>query len=578
MKHATRRLAPFTALALACTLILPATAADSPGAFDLAAAGDRHALAVKADATLWSWGSNAMGQLGDGTVTDRGSPAKIMDAVTAVSAGTNHSLAVQSDGSLWAWGNNASGQLGLGSRDNDAHPTPAKVMDNVAGASAGASHSLALKTDGSLWAWGANRSGQLGNGTVQDQHSPVKIMDDVAAVSAGEAHTLALKTDGSLWAWGANLSGQLGAPTQNRSDGDPMGDCLLPMQVMEDVTALSAGCSYSMVVQTDGSLWVWGDNQYGQLGNGGTGNMAIMQPGSSSSFCQTTPVQILLRGKVTAVSAGGSSRGCHSLAVLSDGSLWGWGDNRSGQLSPSAPQSALTPLRLDSGVQQAAAGGAFSLAVKGSTLLAWGNNSSGQLGLGTSQGGGAPAVPTPAPTPTTPTVTDPTVTTPPTATPTPQPVDPYDRPVMAYARTQDILIDGQAVTFQAYALKDTKGYETNYVKLRDAAFALNGSRSQFQMNWTSASGTSILTNQPYISNGSEMHTPYSGDRQGKAGEPTLWINGREVALSAILLTDDKGGGYTYFKLRDLGRTLGFNVTWDKAAAQVRIETGKPYTG
>ena len=285
-----------------------------------------------------------------------------------------------------------------------------------------------------------------------------------------------------------------------------------------------------------------------------------MRPGASSTFCQTSPVQIL--DKVASMSAGGSSRACHALAVKEDGSLWGWGSNQYGQLGDSPLLSVSIPTRLDTGVRSAVAGGEFSLAFKEGSVMTWGSNSSGQLGVPAQGGGSSSGLPTPAPS-------DP---------PSPQRPDPYVQTVTAYARTQDILLDGETVTFQAYALKDAKGYETNYVKLRDAAFAINGSASQFQVEWSQTADTSILTSQPYTSNGSEMHTPYSGDRQGRAGEPTLLVNGREVKLSAILLTDDKGGGYTYFKLRDLGRVLGFNVGWDKEKGQVYIETGKSYTG
>ncbi len=544
-----------TALALLCALTLPAAAAEAPGEFHLAAAGDRHTLALKADGTLWAWGSGSMGQLGDGGSADQPSPVKVMDSVTGLAAGGNHSLALKADGTLWAWGNNASGQLGLGTQDNTPHPTPAKVMDGAASAWAGASHSLAIKADGTLWAWGANRSGQLGLGTTQDQPIPAKVMDSVTAVAAGEAHTLALKADGTLWAWGSNLSGQLGA---NTPGDDPLADCPTPIQVMEGVSAITASRAYSLALKTDGTLWAWGDNRFGQLGNGGTGNMAVMYP--AASFCQTTPVQIL--SGVKAVSAGGSSRACHVLAIRTDDSLWGWGDNTYGQLSPATGKKLTTPVHLEDNIQWIQAGGEHSLAIRAGSLLSWGSNSSGQLGSGTFQG-------------TSVTVTTPSA--PSAATPPPTTEELYPQLITAYARTQEVKLDGVPTTLQAYAIKDENGYETNYVKLRDAAFILNGSPAQFQVSW-SASGTSILTGFTYSSNGSEMHTPFSGDRQGRLGEPSLTVNNREVPLSAILLTDDKGGGYTYFKLRDLGQALGFNVTWNSGDRQVNIDTGKPYVG
>lgn len=561
--------------ALLCALVLPAGAAEEVGQFQLAAAGSQHTLAIKEDGTLWGWGSNTMGQVGiDTNRTDCPQPTQILSYVTAVAAGDSHSLAALADGSLWAWGSNTSGQLGLGSQDNSAHPAPAKVMDNVSLVTAGSSHSLAIKTDGSLWAWGANRSGQLGNGQTQDSFAPVKVMDNVTAVAAGEAHTLALKSDGTLWGWGSNLSGQLGAPTQGRSDKDTLGDCVTPMQIMTDVTAISASRSFSMALKSDGTLWVWGSNQYHQLGNGGTGNMAVLLPGATSSFCQTTPVKIL--ENVVSMTAGGSSRACHALALTENGTLWGWGDNHYGQLGNATTQTVSFPTRLNSTAEQIIAGGEHTLIIQNGTLSAWGNNSNGQLGKGALQSN---AVTTPTPTPTaTPDQSggsETQISSTPVPTPTP---DPYTTQVTAYARTQEVLLDGQPITLQAYALKDSRGYETNYVKLRDAAFVLNGSASQFQISWSSKAGTSLLTNQPYSSNGSELYTPYVGDRQGKSGTASLTINGKSAPLSSILLTDDKGGGYTYFKLRDLGQALNFNVYWDKTRGQVCIQTGVDYEG
>jgi alpha-tubulin suppressor-like RCC1 family protein len=188
----------------------------------------RHSLAIRTDSSLWVWGDNEDGQLGDGTRTywdngheinnDKQSPVKIMDDVTDAAAGAFHSLAIKADRSLWAWGRNAVGQIGDGTIttfDETEYPPwnwsvlednsklkPVKIMEDVVSVAAGNNHSLAIKTDGSLWAWGANRNGQLGDGTTEDKVIPIKIMDDVAIIAAGGDQSFAIKADGSLWTWG----------------------------------------------------------------------------------------------------------------------------------------------------------------------------------------------------------------------------------------------------------------------------------------------------------------------------------------------------------------------------------------
>lgn len=146
---------------------------------------------------------------------------------------------------------------------------------------------------------------------------------------------------------------------------------------------------------------------------------------------------------------------------------------------------------------------------------------------------------------------------------------------IAYARTQTVELDGKSVTLPAYALKDENGNETNYVKLRDLASLLNGTAAQFNVGWNGE--VNIETKTPYVPNGSEMTTPFSGDRAYHSNLAGLNIDGEltEYMRNSILLNDDEGGGYTYFKLRDIGMALGFNVGWS-AERGIYIETDKPY--
>ena len=159
----------------------------------------------------------------------------------------------------------------------------------------------------------------------------------------------------------------------------------------------------------------------------------------------------------------------------------------------------------------------------------------------------------------------------PGADPNAQPPRPTEQPAAgtAYASTQNVLVDGAAVEFQCYALKDEKGNDTNYVKLRDVALVLNGPAARFEVGWDGA--VNIRPGQGYTANGSEMSTPFSGDRAYEPATAPTNVNGVSAVLDAIVLRDDKGGAYTYYKLRDLGEALGFQVDWS-AEKGVFVET------
>ena len=225
-------------------------------------------FAIKTDNSLWAWGDNRLGQLGDGTATVRHEPIKIMDDVIYVSAGMDHTMAIRADGSLWAWGG---GVLGIGTTEGSNYPI--KIMEDVVAVSAGLFHTAAIRIDGSLWVWGANLQGQIGDGTTECQLNPKRIMEDVIAVSVGGVarygyfggHTMAIRSDGSLWAWGGEMS------NENFHDGvEPPESALRPARIKEDVTAISVGNSHFMAMTSDGALWTWGWNEYGQLGDGTT--------------------------------------------------------------------------------------------------------------------------------------------------------------------------------------------------------------------------------------------------------------------------------------------------------------------
>ncbi|MBZ0219539.1 MAG: chitobiase/beta-hexosaminidase C-terminal domain-containing protein [Candidatus Methylomirabilis sp.] len=333
------------------------------------AAGYFHTSALKADGTLWAWGRNYYGQLGDGTTTDKYPPVQIGtdNKWASVAAGGAHTIALKSDGTLWAWGRNDFGQLGDGTTTNKYAPVQIGTDNDWASVAVGNYHAIALKSDGTLWAWGRNDSGQLGDGTTTDKYAPVQIGtdNDWASVVAGHEHAIALKSDGTLWAWGRNFAGQLG-------DGTTI-DKTAPVQIGTDNNwvLVAIGGNSNIALKSDGTLWAWGDDNYGQLGDG-----------DETTIYRYAPVQIGTDNKWASVATGGA----HTIALKSDGTLWAWGRNAYGQLGDGTTTNKYAPVQIgaDNNWASVAAGAQHSIALKSDgTLWAWGRNSSGQLGDGT---------------------------------------------------------------------------------------------------------------------------------------------------------------------------------------------------
>ena len=303
------------------------------------AGGANHSLALKNDGTVLAWGLNQDGQLGDGTNTDSSTPVAVKDpndpsgylsGVKALAAGSSHSLALKDDGTIWAWGANESGQLGDGTNANTTQPVKVANLSGVEAISGGgaSSYSLALKDDGTVWAWGDNRAsqgtrigGQLGDDEITSSNTPLQVSDlpsGMEAIAAGAEHGLALKDDGTVWAWGYNWFGQLGDGTS--TDGtlttcevtmiggttsSSCPDSNTPVQISEvgGIEAIAAGGAHGLALKDDGTVWAWGMNQDGQLGNG-TYTLGTSTPGIN------TPVQVSNLSAVKAIAGGGD----HSLA------------------------------------------------------------------------------------------------------------------------------------------------------------------------------------------------------------------------------------------------------------------------
>jgi len=243
--------------------------------FLMLAGGIYHTLALRSDGTVWAWGQNGAGQLGDGTTTNRKTPVRVLELTDVVGvAGSNHSLALKSDGTVWAWGYNNSGQLGDGTTTDRNTPVQVLGITGVVSIAAGTWHNLALKNDGTVWAWGYNNNGQLGDGTTTLRTTPVQVLGitGVVSIAAGSWHSLAFKNDGTVWAWGYNNYGQLGDGTTTQRNTPVQVSGLTGIAGLTGVVDIAAGYFHSLALKSDGTVWAWGSNSEGLLGNGYTTN------------------------------------------------------------------------------------------------------------------------------------------------------------------------------------------------------------------------------------------------------------------------------------------------------------------
>lgn len=411
-------------------------------------AGRLYSLVLKEDDTAWAWGQNHVGQLGDGkTLTDSSSPVSVcgdVDCTDALSdtvviaSGSYHALAMKNNQTLWAWGGNSRGQLGYGEFETGGHFPPVEVcalyntgisicttkfsdISDVIAISGGFEHSLALESDGYVWAWGLNDVGQLGVGEVnihncdnEDKCSktPVRVesITNIIAISAGWGDTnlsklgfsLALEDNGMVWAWGHNAQSQLGDGTISTKftpvqvcasrESDPCKNFLT------GIIALSSGHAHSLALKKDGTVWAWGDNEIGQLGDGTTEQRTTPVPICESGATDCTVESQNILTDVIAI-AGGA---WHSIALKSDGTVWAWGLNGVGQLGvgdanldtcsyneqllkcSTTPMQVLNQYGGDAPLTDIIAitsGGWHNLVLnRDRIILTWGGNSRGQLG------------------------------------------------------------------------------------------------------------------------------------------------------------------------------------------------------
>ena len=297
---------------------------------------------LKDDGTLWTWGLNSDGGLGDNTTDEKSSPVQTICGGTdwkTMVVGTyyEHCAAIKNDGTLWLWGRNNDGEIGDETTDDRSSP-----VQTICGGTdwkqiaSGGNHTAAIKNNGTLWTWGENSSGseesedlngQLGDNTSVSKSSPVQTVcggTDWKSVSCGERFTAAIKDNGTLWTWGENYNGQLGDETTDNKSS--------PVQTIcggTDWKQISCGDNHMIAIKNDGTCWTWGYNAYGQLGDETTDD-------------RSSPVQTVTYGTDWKQVDGGQD---HSAAIKNDGTCWVWGDNGSGRLGLDDTDSRSSPVQ-----------------------------------------------------------------------------------------------------------------------------------------------------------------------------------------------------------------------------------------
>ncbi len=378
----------FWRLLLGAVLLAGLGSVASRAATPQLAAGSAHSVALHRNGTVYAWGDNNYGQLGNGRSGSgqySGLPVRVqgLSDIVALAARGEHTLALKADGTVWAWGRNDWGELGDGTRLNRALPVQVSGLTGVVAIATGHFHSLAIRSDGTLWVWGLADSGRFGNGREgrgEWSAVPVQVpgLANVIAAAAGYAESFAITSDGRLWAWGNNEEGQLGL-------GSVTGIETRPVEVTSlsrfGVMRISAN-EWHALAQTPDGIWAWGrNNDYGQLGNGTTEPSAMPQP--VLAWPSGSTPQAIALGNL------------HSLAQLANGKVAIWGSNGVGQLGINNPEIKFLPYPGETWfsvggelvpIQAIAAGDSHTLLMTSDGRVhATGAGARGQLGQGDSQ-------------------------------------------------------------------------------------------------------------------------------------------------------------------------------------------------
>jgi alpha-tubulin suppressor-like RCC1 family protein len=359
-----------------------------PRLFILVSAGQAHTCGVSADGTLFCWGSNSYGQLGDGTYDNRLGPTAVpgVSRFMVVSAGWGHTCALASDGTAYCWGRNDGGQLGDGTDATRSTSTPVAADLQFTAVSAGFSHTCAVASDGTAYCWGDNGYGQLGDGTEDARYSPTPVASSLrfASLSVGGAHSCGVASAGTVHCWGSDFGGQLGAATTETCGMYSRPCSTIPIQVSGSIAfdQVAAGGSHTCAIARDGTAYCWGTNNYGQVGTATTETCGDPEVTYNPPFyCSTIPIQVSGSIAFDHVAAGGS----HTCAIARDGTAYCWGNNSNGKLGDGSGEHSTLP-------SPVAASALFALVSTGDShtcavspqgvMYCWGSNQYGQLGDG----------------------------------------------------------------------------------------------------------------------------------------------------------------------------------------------------
>lgn len=322
------------------------------------AAGAAHSLALSSDGIVYSWGANLYGALGNGNNISINMPGAVYISgalngkiITKVAAGSGHSLVTASDGTVFSWGQNTYGQLGDGTSGNGTDKNvPVEVSTSgvlngkiITQVAAGTYHSIALASDGTVYTWGNNSFGQLGDGSNTQSSIPVAVNTSgvlsgktVIQVAAGYTYNLVLASDGTIYAWGRNDYGQLGNGNTGTNRNVPVAILTNGALNGKTIIQIAAGAFHGLALASDGTVYTWGLNDYGQLGNGNTG--------TNSNIPVAVSTGGVLNGKTIIQIATGFD---HCLALASDGTLYSWGNNTYGELGNGNNTSSNVPVQVD---------------------------------------------------------------------------------------------------------------------------------------------------------------------------------------------------------------------------------------
>ncbi len=551
-----------------------------------------HSMAITENGDLWAWGENVLGELGDGTTENRLTPVKVGEGFVSVSVSAEHSMAIKEDGSLWAWGNNENGQLGDGGGgikisvqnslpaqgsvfhygsykepvSTNFSTTPVKVMDNVLSVSAGRKHTMVILEDGSLWAFGNNFRGILGAGASDELYfTPIKVMDDVVAVEAGDSVTVALKTDGSLWFWEQNND----IIDYRENFPQKMADNIDSFSLYDEIVALDNNGTILWSKTLDNEFLPKYNDTYDTAEYG-----MELKEGTIANEYISNPTQV-------------STGYRYAMAITDEGVLWGWGNAGRGQLMEhelattnffQVGEAISEPLNLMEDVNAVETGTAVLALQNNGDLFGWGMGRTGEIGNGR--------------------------------------FDEYNFLFEPYLILEDVKLEKeetvklkeitypntnrQATTETAHANAnyamtiidgDKEPFKTllidghNYFKLREV-----GDITNFNVVWNEyANQINIITDTNYatrVTIGRHGDPEYlaweyveynfwenrsyknNSDTVTKSNIP-VYVDGNLVSLDAYIFN-----GNTYYKLRDIGGALGFEIGWDEASELITIDIPK----